>query len=399
MTLAQVQILRCKSLRGVRSTPVSFLRPFLRPILRGKRFEGHAVPLEILADLAAYRELVLAIARERFLRDHPGRARVPRGFDDNFALVLKTVEAGSAAPILEREYPEDWNVSFFGHRAPLDQAPANDQFEVARDIANGMLAEVVDIQSFATEYSPRVRNLIARLGRNLRPGESVEFRLPDANSGPRISQELFSKLAAAEPVSQEQLEVQGYVEVVDVNQHRLKVRVADGLIAAPLPPAMEQRAIEGLKAHQGRAYRIKGLAHLDLSGSVVRFAELTSLEPIADTLENRIAELQGLKAGWLDGHGEALDARATTWLEDVRRASLLGSFPLLPSLFPTPEGGARAEWQIEKWSVSAEFEPASGTAYFHALNLDTDDELEDHVAGIKALVDAVAIVEERLEQD
>ena len=51
---------------------------FLKPKLVGARFQGHAIPLEVLKDLAVLEEMVIEVAKWQFIKDHPGRERAPR---------------------------------------------------------------------------------------------------------------------------------------------------------------------------------------------------------------------------------------------------------------------------------------------------------------------------------
>ena len=73
---------------------------FLRPRLEGARFDDGGVPLEFLSDLVALRELVLEVAKWRFLENHPERQRSPRGFTNDVGLKLIGLEGGSATPVI-----------------------------------------------------------------------------------------------------------------------------------------------------------------------------------------------------------------------------------------------------------------------------------------------------------
>lgn len=64
--------------------PKTDLQTFATHVLKGARFEGHSVPVSVLPDFTAYRDLVLEIARALFFRDHPDRQRVPKGFEESF---------------------------------------------------------------------------------------------------------------------------------------------------------------------------------------------------------------------------------------------------------------------------------------------------------------------------
>lgn len=81
--------------------------------LTGSRFGQPGMPVEVLPELAAYRELVATVARELFLRRNPGRQRVPRGFTESFQLRLERVDKGSTIPVLERVSPESVPFSEF----------------------------------------------------------------------------------------------------------------------------------------------------------------------------------------------------------------------------------------------------------------------------------------------
>lgn len=107
------------------------LEPFVTHVLKGARFEEHAVPLTVLPDLTAYRDLVLEVARALFFRENPGRQRVPRGFDESFELVLRTIGEGSAVAPLERRQKAQT-----GPPLQLLKSRATDCYEQARDVVN-----------------------------------------------------------------------------------------------------------------------------------------------------------------------------------------------------------------------------------------------------------------------
>ena len=63
------------------------------------------------------------------------------------------------------------------------------------------------------------------------------------------------------------------------------------------------------------------------------------------------------------------------WLEENQRK--IGQ---QPRLYPTPEGGVEAEWRIGRLDLSIEFDPSSGIAEWHALDLDQGTADEQRVA-------------------
>ena len=84
----------------------------------------------------------------------------------------------------------------------------------------------------------------------------------------------------------------------------------------------------------------------------------------------RCMELLELAPGWLDGEGvpptgELLELMGA-WLDEYQQQDLQQ-----PRLYPTPEGGVEAEWRIGRLDLSIEFDPSSGLAEWHQLDLDS----------------------------
>lgn len=92
----------------------------------------------------------------------------------------------------------------------------------------------------------------------------------------------------------------------------------------------------------------------------------------------RCMELLDLAPGWLDGEGRPpsrdLLELVGEWLEQHQRKD-----GLQPRLYPTPEGGVEAEWRIGRLDLSVEFDPSSGLAECHQLDLDSGTVVEQCV--------------------
>lgn len=92
-----------------------------RPILArmrftGARFDEHALPVDLMPDIVAFRDLLKSVAEALWRRRHPGR-RLPRGFSERFRLDLISVRSGSSVVSfaarggqrqLENARGEDW---------------------------------------------------------------------------------------------------------------------------------------------------------------------------------------------------------------------------------------------------------------------------------------------------
>ena len=75
------------------------------------------------------------------------------------------------------------------------------------------------------------------------------------------------------------------------------------------------------------------------------YAAVTSVPATASTApgEARLAELEALPAGWLDGEGAAID-RESLQAARALLATLTEFHVSLPRIYPTPTGGVQLEW-------------------------------------------------------
>jgi hypothetical protein len=56
-------------------------RIFVEPVLKGERFADSSLPYELLPDLESYLKIIVAVANELYRKEHPGKTRLPKGFE------------------------------------------------------------------------------------------------------------------------------------------------------------------------------------------------------------------------------------------------------------------------------------------------------------------------------
>jgi hypothetical protein len=108
------------------------------------------------------------------------------------------------------------------------------------------------------------------------------------------------------------------------------------------------------------------------SGSeFVAVKPISTLDPL--NVAARIDELKLLKTGWLNGKGIAPIHDGLNWLVDAFDRRFPDDLPL-PHLYPTAEGGVRAEWTMKPHELSLDIDLTARTGDWHLLNLDNDAE-------------------------
>ena len=111
----------------------------------------------------------------------------------------------------------------------------------------------------------------------------------------------------------------------------------------------------------------------------------TSTQKSALNIRARLDELRQLTDGWADGmqaaadwgngYGKAPSPAGLDWLAAGFDRHYPDYAPL-PFLYPTPEGGVQVEWSLGPQDISLEVNLATGQAWWHRLDLSTDNDAE-----------------------
>lgn len=335
---------------------------FLAPKLEGERFNGHTLPLEVLRDFAALQEMLVEVAKWEFRRSHPDRQRIPRNFDEGLELHLAHIGEGSAIATLVLPllglFPQE-NVLYL---------------EQARDHIVESIAQVD--AGLPPPLPPNLLSYFDRFGRSLREGESITFAR--AGGEVRFSPATRLKLVKAAQVQSwtEEVALRGRIPEADQHRQTFQVQLRDGTkLTAPLDEQFQETVIKAFNDYKAGAHvLIKGVARKDgainpVYKSIESVERVSLLDPLDVGL--RIEAFFDLRDGWLDGKGLAPPPQGLHWLQHAFSADYSGELRL-PYLYPTPEGGVRAEWSTPEWEVSLDIDLNTRAAEYQALNLRTD---------------------------
>lgn len=92
-----------------------------------------------------------------------------------------------------------------------------------------------------------------------------------------------------------------------------------------------------------------------------------------DSVAAQLSKLNALQDGWLEGVGRAPSAEGLDWLSSAFDAHFPDGLPL-PYLYPTEDGGVRAEWSLGNVEASIDINLANRVASWHAIDLVSDIE-------------------------
>ncbi len=345
-------------------------REFATPVFRGGRFDAGALPLDVLPDLAAYRDLIVDLAKSLFLAREPGRRRVPKGFVESFQIGIRAVNSGSTIAVLERASVQGGMLTLF---------PKEDLFDEARNLIEKVVAAAGQKGPLPPEFPQHLARRFNQFGRSLRDGESVELRGPGATSGPTYDRGARKWIVVqAEGRYEDSAELTAMVSGGVLDREQITVRLDDGaLVDGRCSADLVRQTLALLE----RRVRVVGLGSFDRNDHLERLLRVDDVAPIDDdeavlgapsALGAQFADLASLPAGWFETDTPALDRAGLQAVEVFLTAIATSGVPV-PHLYPTPDAGVRAEWSLGGWEISATFDLVGAcSAHLHATHVSSD---------------------------
>lgn len=352
--------------------------PFVTLIFRGKRFDEARMPLEALPELAAYRELVLAIAKALHQAEHPDRQRLPKGFEASFRLVLQRVEPGSAIPIVSRVVEPPTMGALF---------PTPDYFERARDLVQDVVAAAGKNTALPAGLSSDVLARFNSFGRTLGDDESIIVAQPGTREGAAYDRAVRRRLVLqAQGTYEDEVDLVGEVRSADKDAESFALRTADGRkLSVRTPPHFLPQAFRSMQDEV--IVRVRGIGLYDAESTLLKVTMATDVSPAEEgeeqtrpgcptPVETQLESLRLLESGWFDESSPAYEPGSLAWLSKLLNA-LLHTFQLpRPYIYPSPDGLARAEWSAPGWEIITSFDLKEHSAEALAVRLDADEQHE-----------------------
>jgi hypothetical protein len=343
----------------------------------GARFDDARLPVDVLSDLPAFRDLLVAFAKDGWRALNSDRQRVPKGFDKSISFDLVAIEPGSAIPKL------DWN-----RRTAQTQLPGfADELE---QIVGTSFQEVVSLIDGAgynrfpkTLPSEHIRAL-NKLGAGLREGERIEFQNTRGTDGKVVYLDSYRRKSLITRVRETyQARFEGIGTLVGTKAND----GADGYIVVK---TIEHGEIEIFVDLERVVNEFDGNIHADVQFELQieldnndRYRGLIEVHDVglidaqigAELLRcrTRLAEIRELRNGWHEGGGLAIDMAAVAAAEKflLKKPSLCGAY----KIYPTEEGGVLFEFESNGWDFSLEF-GENGSIEIYGIEVGGPGEME-----------------------
>jgi hypothetical protein len=340
----------------------------------GTRFNGARLPLDVLSDLPAFRDLLVSYAKDHWRGLNLHRQRLPRGFDQSISFDLVSIDEGSAMPKL------DWSREVAQRMLP----DFTDQLEELVVKSYGDLVKLIDgagHNQFPSALSSEHIRALNKLGAGLQGGERIEFLGSAGDDGNVVYLDPFRRKALITRVRETYQArydgigalvglhvVDGYIDVETTEHGELRILVDpvrvreefDGNTGSDV-----QFALQIEKDNNDCIRSVVGvfgveLIDAELSDSIMR-------------CRNRLDELSKLDGGWHDGDGNAIDPSAV-----AAAKVFLAKRPFFAAayrVYPTDGGGILFEFENDGWDFSVEFGVA-GAIEMYGVQIDGSEEME-----------------------
>ena len=345
---------------------------FLAPKLEGKRFEDHAIPVELLEDFAVLQELIFEIAKDIYLKQNPERQRVPKGFTDEVYLKLIDVKPGSAIPNFILASAMGVSTSLF---------PKNiEYFEQAKTelISYVVQSEKNDITA---EFKDKYKMYFNRLGKNLLASESIILN-PNSNSDYKAS---INKTTRKQIILSSNNNKE-YSNTIFINAVVHEMNKENGTFGVMFENRIFQdipydNHFETIKNafddfENRPLVSIKASGIFNSNDKLKKIEQLESVD-ILDPLDIsvRLKTLSELEEGWLNGEGKKLNVGRLQEFENLFNLYFNPHHPL-PAIYPTIDGNIQLEWTIAEHEISLNVNLENLSAEYLCSNLTDDSSLE-----------------------
>jgi hypothetical protein len=218
----------------------------------GPRFEDHALDIDVLPELIAYKKLLIETAVEIWRKRNPSKRRLPKGFRDSVVLKFYELRVGSTAVPLFRELdiPDT-------PKLPLEA----DELDEAASVLERTLLAAGNGEPPPEELPSSVVPLFNDLGKTLQQSESIGIRSPSTSNVVRFDRRVKEQILSwTNPTYEEHAELSGEVRAASIDATSFKMRLEEGRsVGGKYSAEDKDKILEALKGHESLRLRVEGI--------------------------------------------------------------------------------------------------------------------------------------------
>jgi hypothetical protein len=344
----------------------------------GDRFEGRRMPLDVLPDLSAFRDLLVSFVKLEWRAVHVNRERLPKGFEKSISFDLVDIGDGSAVPKLE------WDRK----NAQMLLPDFSDELE---DLVGKSYSRVLVLFDGAAGGQPSSgltsENIRAlnRFGSGLLARERIEFPGSSGADGNVVYLDSWRRkllITRAGNTYQTRFEDVGKLLGSEVDPQigddgSILVRTEQhGTIRIPISRERVLEEFDGCIDADVQFRLLIELDNKDVFRGIVDVFDVDVIDAAVvanlERCKERISGLRALEIGWHDGNGLAIssEAAATAARLLTARPSLSGSY----HIYPMDDGGLLFEFVHTGWDYSIEIKP-QGAIEIYGVQVDGPEDI------------------------
>lgn len=368
--------------------------------LTGTRFDGGRLPIDSLAELQKYQDIVRIAAEAEWKAEHPGES-VPGDLHESVSLTIERIDEGSADVFLAFEQHQ----TYVQYQAEAQNA-ADSIIAAAYSGAN-----IPDLPGLNSVEEFEYRSKVAQLGSTLKTGQTIEYYLDGPKSAP-VSISIETRETAVEsllslehfmiledsPESSSALKktdasLVGKVTALDTDKMSYRFTLMDGSQVTGFyktrPDLLEDLRAVVNDASEGPLTRVSGQLQFK-RGDIFRVGRTAAVERVEfddSQWGSRLADFASLRPSWDGGEAKQIESVALEAAQMILR-DLDDAGISRPGVFPTPEGGVLLEWGDSAAVISVEILEHGG---FETFSLKAGQSEAEHGAGenMKAAVEFI----------
>jgi hypothetical protein len=249
---------------------------------KGKRFEDHALDINILSEIIRFKKIVEETAKTLW-REANRKDRLPKHFEDRTKLYLRRIEPGSAVVPLETFFEVDDEL--------IEQEPFELNEAVA--LAHKTILAIEQDKPLPDNFPKNLLPEFEKWGEDLREDEAIEIT-PPGKKPARLTPKAHLRLVTfAETPYEAEAEINGEVIEADIRLGRFQLWIDEKTrITVNFTSELEEMVTTALKDHQTCRLYIKGKGKYSPQGKlehIIQISESWTMAVSEPTLLNLMA--------------------------------------------------------------------------------------------------------------